>query len=144
MRLIHELLSWLSVPDRWARWMVLKVVDRLVRLDYLLFEVVQALAMPADLERMRDFTVPESSSVRLASTLESVQSDYLRPAIQELWAVAQTSDVALRRELAGAKGSFKIKIPSCFVSQSLTLGLKAEGRSCANQRSHLLSVPCVG
>ncbi len=101
MRLIHELLSWLSVPDRWARWMVLKVAWRLVRLDYLLFEVVQALPMPADLERMRDFTVPESSSVRLASTLESVQSDYLRQAIQELWAVAQTSDVALRRELAG-------------------------------------------
>ena len=50
MRLIHALLSWLSVPDRWARWMVLKVVDRLVRLDYLLFEVVQALPMPADLE----------------------------------------------------------------------------------------------
>lgn len=100
MRVIHALLSWLSVPDRWARWMVLKAVDRLVRLDYLLFEVVQALPMPADLESMRDFTVPESSSVRLASTLESVQSDYLRPAIQELWAVAQTSDVALRRELS--------------------------------------------
>ena len=101
MRLIHALLSWLSAPDRWARWMVLKVVDRLVRLDYLLFEVVQALPMPADLDAMRDLTVPESSSVRMASTLESVQSDYLRPAIQELWAVAQTSDVALRRELAG-------------------------------------------
>ena len=101
MRLIHALLSWLSVPDRWARWMVLKAVDRLVRLDYLLFEVVQALPMPPDLERMRNFTVSESSSVRMASTLESVQSDYLRPAIQELWAVAQTSDVALRRELAG-------------------------------------------
>lgn len=100
MRVIHALLSWLSVPDRWARWMVLKAVDRLVRLDYLLFEVVQALPMPADLESMRDFTVPESSSVRLASTLESVQSDYLQPAIQELWAVAQTSDVALRRELS--------------------------------------------
>ncbi len=101
MRLIHALLSWLSVPDRWARWMVLMVVGRLVRLDYLLFEVVQALPMPADLEAMRNFTVPESSSVRLCSTLESVQSDYLRPAIQELWAVAQTSDVALRRELSG-------------------------------------------
>jgi hypothetical protein len=99
MRLIHALLSWLSVPDRWARWMVLKTVDRLVRLDYLLFEVVQALPMPPDLERMRSFTVPESSAVRMASTLESVQSDYLRPAIQELWAVAQTSDVALRREM---------------------------------------------
>ncbi len=34
MRLFHALLSWLSVPDRWARWMVLKVVCRLVRLDY--------------------------------------------------------------------------------------------------------------
>ena len=101
MRLIHALLSWLSVPDRWARWMVLKAVDRLVRLDYLLFEVVQALPMPPDLERMRDFTVPESSSVRMASMLESVQAEYLRPAIQELWAVAQTSDVALRRELSG-------------------------------------------
>ena len=101
MRLIHTLLSWLSVPDRWARWMVLKAVDRLVRLDYLLFEVVQALPMPPDLESMRDFTVPESSSVRMASTLESVQAEYLRPAIQELWAVAQTSDVALRRELSG-------------------------------------------
>ncbi len=99
MRLFHALLSWLSVPDRWARWMVLKVTWRLVRLDYLLFEVVQALPMPADVDRMREFTVPESSAVRLASTLESVQSDYLRPAIQELWAVAQTSDVGLRREL---------------------------------------------
>ncbi len=56
--------------------------------------------MPADLEVTRDFAVAESSSVPLASTLESVQSDYLRPAIQELWAVAQTSDVALRRELS--------------------------------------------
>ena len=101
MRLFHALLSWLSVPDRWARWMVLKIAWRLVRLDYLLFEVVQALPMPADLDRMRDFTVPESSAVRMASTLESVQSDYLRPAIQELWAVVQTSDVALRRELSG-------------------------------------------
>ena len=101
MRMIHTLLSWLSVPDRWARWMVLRVVGRLVRLDYLLFEVVQALPMPADLDRMRDFTVPESSTVRMASTLESVQSDYLRPAIHELWAVAQISDVTLRHELSG-------------------------------------------
>ncbi len=99
MRLFHALLSWLSVPDRWARWMVLMVAWRLVRLDYLLFEVVQALPMPADLDRMREFTVPESSAVRMASTLESVQADYLRPAIQELWAVVRTSDVALRREL---------------------------------------------
>ena len=80
--------------------MVLKVVCRLVRLVYLLFEVVQALPMPADLERMREFTVPESSAVRLASTLESVQSDYLQPAIEELRAVLQISDVALRRELS--------------------------------------------
>ncbi len=99
MRLFHALLSWL-VPDRWARWMVLKVTLRLVRVDYLLFEVVQALPMPADLERMRNFKVPENSAVRIASTLESVQSDYLKPAIQELWTLAQTSDVALRRELS--------------------------------------------
>ncbi len=99
MRLLHGLLSWLNVPHRWARWMVLKAICRLVRLDYLLFEVVQALPMPADLDRMRDFTVPESSAVRMASTLESVQSDYLQPAIEELRAVLRTSDVALRREL---------------------------------------------
>ena len=101
MRLIHALLSWLSVPDRWARWMVLKEVDRLVRLHYLLFEVVQALPMPPDLDAMCVFAMPETSAVRLASTLESVQSEYLRPAIQELWAVAQTSEVALRREVGG-------------------------------------------
>ena len=101
MRLIHALLAWLSVPDRWARWMVLQAVNRLVRLDYLLFEVVQALPMPPDLESMREFTSPENSAVRMASMLESVQAEYLRPAIQELWAVAQTSDVALRRELTG-------------------------------------------
>ena len=101
MRLIHALLSWLSVPDRWARWMVLKAVDRLVRLDYLLFEVVQALPMPPDLDSMRELKSPENSAVRMASMLESVQAEYLRPAIQELWAVAQTSDAALRRELAG-------------------------------------------
>ena len=74
-------------------------IDRLVRLDYLLFEVVQGLPMPPDLESMRKFTTPENSAVRMASMLESVQSDYLRPAIQELWAVVQVSDVALRREL---------------------------------------------
>ena len=100
MRLFHALLSWLSVPERWARWMVLRATWRLVRLDYLLFEVVQALPMPADLDRMREFRVPENSAVRMASTLESVHSDYLQPAIQELWAVVQTSDVMLRRELS--------------------------------------------
>jgi hypothetical protein len=100
MRLLHGLLSWLNVPHRWARWVVLKAVCRLVRLDYLLFEVVQALPMPADLEQMRSFTVPESSAVRMASTLESVQSDYLQPAIEELRTVLQTSDVALRAELS--------------------------------------------
>ncbi len=100
MRLFHVLLSWLSVPDRWARWMVLKVTWRLVRLDYLLFEVVQALPMPADLDRMREFKVPENSAVRMASTLEGVPSGYLQPAIQELWAVVRTSDVELRRELS--------------------------------------------
>ena len=99
MRQLHGWLSWLSVPERWARWMVLRATWKLMRLDYLLFEVVQALPMPADLEQMREFLVPETSAVRMASTLESVQSDYLRPAIQELWAVVQTSDVALRREL---------------------------------------------
>ena len=99
MRVFHALLSWLNLPERWARWMVLKVVCRLVRLDFLLFEVVQALPMPADLDRMREFKVPENSAVRMASMLESVQSDYLQPAIQELWAVVQVSDVALRREL---------------------------------------------
>ncbi len=79
MRLIHALLTWLSVPDRWARWMVLKAVDRLVRLDYLLFEVVQALPMPPDLDSMREFRSPENSAVRMASMLESVQAEYLRP-----------------------------------------------------------------
>ena len=63
MRLFHACLSWLSLPDRWARWMVLKATWRLVRLDQLLFEVVQALPMPADLERMHEFKVPESSAV---------------------------------------------------------------------------------
>ena len=101
MRLFHGLLSWLNVPERWARWMVLRVTLRLLRLDYMLFEVVQALPMPPDLDQMREFTVPETSAVRMASMLESVQADYLRPAIQELWAVAQTSDAALRRELSG-------------------------------------------
>ncbi len=103
MRLLHGLLSWLSVPERWARWMVLRVTWKLMQLDYLLFEVVQALPMPPDLDRMREFTVPETSAVRMASMLESVHSDYLRPAIQELWAVVQTSDAALRRETAGGR-----------------------------------------
>lgn len=103
MRLFHGLLSWLSVPERWARWIVLRVTWKLMRLDYLLFEVVQTLPMPADLEQMREFLVPESSAARMASTLESVQSDYLRPAIQELWAIVQTSDVALRREMSGGR-----------------------------------------
>ncbi len=40
MRLLHGLLSWLNVPHRWARWMVLKAICRLVRLDYQLFELV--------------------------------------------------------------------------------------------------------
>ena len=70
------------------------------RLDYLLFEVVQSLPMPADLEEMRQFEVAESSAVRLASVLEEVQAEYLQPAIQTLFSVAQTSDLALRRELS--------------------------------------------
>lgn len=101
MRLLHGFLAWLRVPERWARWMVLRVTLKLMWLDYLLFEVVQSLPMPADLEQMREFLVPETSAVRMASMLESVQSDYLKPAIQELWAVVQTSDAALRRELPG-------------------------------------------
>ena len=101
MRLWHALMSWQNVPHRWARWMVLRVALRLVRLDYLLFEVVQSLPMPADLDLMRRFNVAENSSVRLASTLEEVQADYLQPAIKTLWHVAQTSDVALRREVSG-------------------------------------------
>ena len=100
MRLLHGLLSWLRVPERWARWMVLRVTWKLTQLDYLLFEIVQALPMPPDLEGMREFTVPENSAVRMASMLESVQSDYLKPAIQELWAVVQISDAALRREMS--------------------------------------------
>ena len=99
MRLFHGLLSWLTVPNRWARWMVLRVVNRLVWLDYLLFEVVQALPMPPDLDQMRKFSVPEDSAVRIATMVESVQTAYLRPAIQELWAVTQTSDPALRAEV---------------------------------------------
>ncbi len=103
MRLFHALMSWQNVPHRWARWMVLRVALKLVRLDYLLFEVVQSLPMPADLDQMRHFDVAESSSVRLASTLEEVQTDYLQPAIQVLWSVAQTSEVALRREVSGGR-----------------------------------------
>ena len=103
MRLFHALMSWQNVPHRWARWMVLRVALKLVRLDYLLFEVVQSLPMPPDLDEMREFEVAENSSVRLASTLEDVQGNYLQPAIQELWSVAQTSDVALRRELPGGR-----------------------------------------
>ncbi len=103
MRLFHALMSWQNVPHRWARWMVLRVALKLTRLDYLLFEVVQSLPMPPDLDEMRDFEVAENSSVRLASTLEEVQAEYLRPAIQTLWSVAQTSDVALRRELSGGQ-----------------------------------------
>jgi len=103
MRLFHALMSWQNVPHRWARWMILRVALKLTRLDYLLFEVVQSLPMPPDLDEMREFEVAESSSVRLASTLEEVQAEYLRPAIQVLWSVAQTSDVALRRELSGGR-----------------------------------------
>lgn len=98
MRLLHGLLCWLRVPERWARWRVLRVTLKLMWLDYLLFEVVQTLPLPADLEQMRKLVVPETSAVRMASMLESVQGDYLKPAIQELWAVVQTSDAALRRE----------------------------------------------
>ena len=101
MRLFHALMSWQNVPHRWARWMVLRVALKLVRLDYLLFEVVQSLLMPADLDQMRRFSVAESSSVRLASTLEEVQAEYLQPAIQVLWSVTQISDVGLRREVSG-------------------------------------------
>lgn len=103
MRLFHALMSWLNVPHRGARWMVLRVALKLVLLDYLLFEVVQSLPMPPDLDEMREFEVAENSSVRLASTLEDVQGNYLQPAIQELWSVVQTSDVALRRELSGGQ-----------------------------------------
>ena len=103
MRLFHELMSWQNVPHRWARWMILRVALKLARLDYLLFEVVQSLPMPPDLDRMRRFDVAESSSVRLASTLEEVQADYLQPAIQVLSSVAQTSDAALRREVSGGR-----------------------------------------
>ncbi len=87
MRLFHALMSWQNVPHRWARWMILRVALKLARLDYLLFEVVQSLPMPADLDQMRRFHVAESSSVRLASTLEEVQADYLKPAIDVLWSV---------------------------------------------------------
>ena len=103
MRLVHALMSWQNVPHRWARWMILRIALKLTRLDYLLFEVVQSLPMPPDLDEMREFEVAESSSVRLASTLEEVHSEYLQPAIQTLWSVAQTSDVALRRELSGGR-----------------------------------------
>ena len=103
MRLFHALMSWQNVPHRCARWMVLRVALKLVRLDYLLFEVVQSLPMPPDLDEMCRFETPESSSVRLASTLEDVQGNYLQPAIQMLWSVVQTSDVALRRELPGGR-----------------------------------------
>ncbi len=103
MRLLHALMSWQNVPYRWARWMILRAALKLVRLDYLLFEVVQSLPMPPDLDEMRQFETPENSSVRLASTLEEVQAEYLRPAIQVLWSVAQTSDVALRREVSGGR-----------------------------------------
>ncbi len=103
MRLLHGLLSWLNVPHRLARWMILRVALKLARLDYLLFEVVQSLPLPADLDQMRQFTVAENSSVRLASTLEEVQAEFLQPAIQTLCSVAQTSDVALRRELSGGR-----------------------------------------
>ena len=103
MRLFHALMSWQNVPHRWARWMILRVALRLARLDYLLFEVVQSLPMPTDLDRMRRFDVAESSSVRLASTLEEVQTDYLQPAIHVLSSVAQTTDSALRREVSGGR-----------------------------------------
>ncbi len=103
MRLFHAFMSWQNVPHRWARWMVLRVALKLTRLDYLLFEVVQSLPMPADLDQMRRFDAAESSSVRLASTLEEVQADYLQPAIQMLCSVVQTSDVALRREVPGGR-----------------------------------------
>lgn len=103
MRLFHALMSWQNVPHRWARWMILRIALKLTRLDYLLFEVVQSLPMPPDLDEMREFEVAESSSVRLASTLEEVHAEYLQPAIQTLWSVAQTSDVALRRELSGGR-----------------------------------------
>ena len=101
MRLIHGLLSFLSVPHRWARWMILRATLRLERLDYQLFEVIQCLPVPADLEEMRRFEVAETSSVRMASTLEEVQAEYLRPAIDRLIEAAQASDVGLRRELLG-------------------------------------------
>ncbi len=38
----------------------------------MLFELVQALPMPADPDRRREFKVPETSAVSMASMLESV------------------------------------------------------------------------
>lgn len=59
MRLLHGLLSRLKVPNRWARWMVLRAAWRLMLVGYVLFEVVQTLPMPSDLDEMRDLMLAQ-------------------------------------------------------------------------------------
>ncbi len=98
-----DLLDWPRTPQR----AVLEVALELQRLDHRLFEICEAVGLPADVGKMRDNRVPRTVAAELRGIVEMVKADYLAAAVASLQQVAQVTEEQIREEffeLHGVEG----------------------------------------
>lgn len=106
IRVLGALLDLLDSP-RTPQRAVLEVALDLQRLDHRLFEICEAVSLPADVGKMRENRVPRTVAAELCGIVEMVKADYLAGAVASLLQVAQVTEEQIREEffeLHGVEG----------------------------------------
>ncbi len=97
MRVLEAIMYWLSLR-RSPRAAVLEVALELQRLDQRLFEIVESVALPFDVGKMRQERVPRSVAAELYGIVEMVKTECLAEAVANLLSVAQVTEEQIREE----------------------------------------------
>ena len=85
-------------PKQALRRALMELVTELMRLDQQMFEILQRISLPADVEQMWDLKVAYSVTAGLHSGLRCVKTDLVEEAISRLRKTAQSTDEELREE----------------------------------------------
>ena len=80
------------------RWALVDLAGEFMRLDQRIFELLQRIPLPADVEQMWDLEIGTDVAAELYGSLRCVKRDLVEEAISTLRAAAQTTEEQLRKE----------------------------------------------
>lgn len=106
IRVLEALLD-LPFPRMTPRRAVVEVALELQRLDHRLFEICEALRLPADVDKMREGQVPRTVAAELYGIVEMVKAEYLAEAVSNLLGVAQVREEEIREEFVELHGAHR-------------------------------------